>query len=80
MDSLVISLQVITALGIFNVWFIRSGAKTRWRGGEARNMKEEFGVYGLKPPVMIVAGGAKYCAPSASLLVSGSPLSLSPHQ
>ena len=56
MDSLVISLQVITALGIFNVWFIRSGAKTRWRGGEARNMKEEFGVYGLKPPVMIVAG------------------------
>jgi len=59
MNSLVISLQVITALGIFNVWFIRSGAKTRWRGGEARNMKEEFGVYGLKPPVMIVAGGAK---------------------
>lgn len=40
-------LQVILALGLFNVWLIRSGKQTSYRGGTAQNLKEEFAVYGL---------------------------------
>jgi len=47
MDSIVLFLQILIALGIFNVWLVRSGKATSWRGGEAKNMKEEFAVYGL---------------------------------
>ena len=39
--------QVIAALGIFNVWIIRFGKATNWRGGDAKNLKDEFQVYGL---------------------------------
>jgi uncharacterized membrane protein YphA (DoxX/SURF4 family) len=47
MASIITILQVIIALGIFNVWFLRYGKPTGWRGGNAKNMKEEFAVYGL---------------------------------
>ena len=40
-------IQVIIALGIFNVWLLRYGKPSGWRGGNAKNMKEEFAVYGL---------------------------------
>jgi hypothetical protein len=40
-------IQIVIALGILNVWIFRFGKSTQWRGGEARNMKEEFEVYGL---------------------------------
>jgi uncharacterized membrane protein YphA (DoxX/SURF4 family) len=40
-------LQVVVALGIFNVWILRRGKATGWRGGAAKNMEEEFEVYGL---------------------------------
>jgi uncharacterized membrane protein YphA (DoxX/SURF4 family) len=43
-DSII---QIIIALGIFNVWLLRYGKSTGWRGGNAKNMKEEFTVYGL---------------------------------
>lgn len=47
METVVTALSVIIALGIFNVWILRFGRATGWRGGDARNMKEEFAVYGL---------------------------------
>jgi hypothetical protein len=37
--------QVIIALGIFNVWIVRYGKETSWRGGDAINMQEEFSAY-----------------------------------
>lgn len=47
METILIALQIIIALGIFNVWILRFGKASSWRGGEAKNMKEEFKVYGL---------------------------------
>lgn len=47
MHLVTIILQVIVALGILNVWLLRYSKATEWRGGDARNMKEEFAVYGL---------------------------------
>jgi uncharacterized membrane protein YphA (DoxX/SURF4 family) len=47
MDTAVTIIQVVVALGIFNVWLLRFGKSTDWRGGAATNMKEEFQVYGL---------------------------------
>jgi uncharacterized membrane protein YphA (DoxX/SURF4 family) len=47
LETILIALQIIIALGIFNVWILRFGKSSNWRGGEAKNMKEEFQVYGL---------------------------------
>ena len=40
-------LQLIVALGILNVWLLRSGQATPFRGGSAKTLREEFAVYGL---------------------------------
>ena len=42
-----IALQLIVALGILNVWLLRPGKATPFRGGEAKNLREEFAAYGL---------------------------------
>jgi uncharacterized membrane protein YphA (DoxX/SURF4 family) len=47
MEWIKIALQVIIAITIFNVWIIRFGKPTRWRGGTSNNMEEEFEAYGL---------------------------------
>lgn len=59
MQSLAVICQIIIALGIFNVWIIRYGKETNWRGGEAKNMKEEFAAYGLPSGFMVFIGAAK---------------------
>lgn len=46
MDPILI-IQVVIALGILNVWLLRFGKSTEWRGGAAMTMNEEFAVYGL---------------------------------
>ncbi len=56
MKSLVIAIQLIIALGILNVWLLRYRKATNWRGGDAKNLKEEFGVYGLPGWFMNVVG------------------------
>jgi hypothetical protein len=48
MQNFIVLCQIIIALGIFNVWIIRYGKETNWRGGEAKNMKEEFAASKLK--------------------------------
>ena len=40
-------LQIIVGLGLLNVWLIRAGSATDYRGGEATTLKEEFQAYGL---------------------------------
>lgn len=34
-------------IGILNVWLIRSGKATDYRGKDAKNLREEFAAYGL---------------------------------
>ena len=59
MHELAICLQLIIALGVINVWCVRSTKPSRWRATNASNMKEEFAAYGLPPAVMYVVGGTK---------------------
>ena len=51
--------QTGAALWIFNVWFLRFNRDTGYRGGSAKNMKEEFAVYGLSEPAMYAVGATK---------------------
>ena len=47
MEIAVVVIQIVIALGIFNVWVLRFGKATQWRGGSADNMAAEFETYGL---------------------------------
>jgi hypothetical protein len=59
MDVVVQVIQIVVALGIFNVWFLRFNKSTDWRGGSAANMKEEFATYGLPSGAVYVIGALK---------------------
>ena len=69
MSELVILGQLTIALGIFNVWLLRANKPTKYRGGSARTMEEEFHVYGLSTTCMKVVRGCKLF--SAALLIGG---------
>ncbi|WP_340199974.1 DoxX family protein [Ascidiimonas sp. W6] len=47
MNYLIIALQIIVGVSILNVWLIQNKKPTRWRGGDAKTIIEEFQVYGL---------------------------------
>jgi len=59
MATALIVLQVVIALGIFNVWILRSAKATEWRGGDATTMQQEFAVYGLPSWSVQVVGALK---------------------
>lgn len=61
-------LQVIVGLGLLNVWLLRRESATAYRGGDAKNLKEEFATYGLPAPMFYVVGGLKIAC-GALLLV-----------
>jgi uncharacterized membrane protein YphA (DoxX/SURF4 family) len=44
---MVVLLQIVIALGIYNVWLLRFNKATAYRGGAALTMAEEFAAYGL---------------------------------
>lgn len=67
METVVLVAQVVVALGIFNVWLLRSSKATAWRGGDATTMPEEFEVYGLPQWFMRLVGFAKLAL--AALLI-----------
>lgn len=69
METILILLQVVVALGIFNVWLVRYGRETKWRGGTAKDMKQEFAAYGLPTWFMIAIGSVKVLL--ATLLIVG---------
>lgn len=52
-------LQVIVGLGLLNVWLLRRGSTTAYRGGAAKNLKEEFAAYGLPTSIFYIVGGLK---------------------
>ena len=59
MEVLQQALQVIVALGLLNVWLVRAGKATRYRGGDAKSIREEFAAYGLPVAMMYVVGALK---------------------
>jgi hypothetical protein len=69
MESIVFATQIVIALGIFNVWLVRPGKATEWRGGTAQNLKEEFAAYGLPDWSMGLIGFLKLLC--AALLIVG---------
>ena len=69
METVVIVLQVVIALGLLNVWIVRFGKPTAWRGGGAASMREEFSAYGLPPWFMWLVGFLKVTF--AVLLIAG---------
>ncbi len=69
MEIAVLVIQIVIALGIFNVWILRFGKATEWRGGSADNMKEEFKTYGLPPWSVSVVGFFKLVF--AACLIAG---------
>jgi uncharacterized membrane protein YphA (DoxX/SURF4 family) len=52
-------LQAIVGLGLLNVWLLRRESATAYRGGEAKNLKDEFATYGLPAPMFYIVGGLK---------------------
>lgn len=59
MSTVVIVLQIIIALGLLNVWLLRFNKSTEYRGGNAKNLKEEFAAYGLPTWFMYLIGALK---------------------
>ncbi|MCC5925646.1 MAG: DoxX family protein [Bacteroidetes bacterium] len=59
MEYLEIALKLIVGLSILNVWLLRAGKSTEWRGGNATNIAEEFEAYGLPKWFMYVIGTLK---------------------
>ena len=78
MEILIMLCQIIIALGIFNVWILRYGKETNWRGGEAKTMKEEFSAYGLPGKVMVFIGGAKILLATCLIIGIWIPLLVKP--
>jgi uncharacterized membrane protein YphA (DoxX/SURF4 family) len=67
--SLVTVLQLVVGLGLLNVWLVRAGSATGYRGGEATTLKEEFQAYGLPDAAFYVVGALKILA--GLVLVAG---------
>jgi uncharacterized membrane protein YphA (DoxX/SURF4 family) len=59
METLRLTLQLIVAIGLLNVWLLRAGKATPYRGGDAKSMRDEFATYGLPVAMMYVVGGLK---------------------
>ena len=68
MDLISIIFQITLAIGIFNVWFIRSSKATSYRGKNAGSLKEEFAAYGLSESVFYLVGVLKISAAVALIL------------
>ena len=62
-------LQVVIALGLLNVRLVRPGKVTSYRGGNAKNLKEEFAAYGLPDAAFYIVGVLKVL--SAVALIAG---------
>ena len=57
--TLIMILQLVIAVRLINVWLLRFNKATEYRGGDAKNMKEEFIAYGLPVWLMYLVGAMK---------------------
>ena len=55
----IIALKIIVGISILNVWLLQKNKATKWRGGEAQNIFEEFEVYGFSQQFCYVIGFLK---------------------
>tara|TARA_B100001996_G_C18530959_1_gene543041 strand:- start:458 stop:826 length:369 start_codon:yes stop_codon:yes gene_type:complete len=55
----IVILQLIISIGLINVWLLRFNKATEYRGGNAKNMIEEFMAYGLPEWSMYLVGFLK---------------------
>ena len=62
-------IQLILALGIYNVWIINYTKGSKYRGGNSTNMSEEFQAYGFRIWFMKIVGFSKLTL--ATLLIAG---------
>jgi hypothetical protein len=46
-EYIIVVLKIIVGVSIINVWLIQPKKPTKWRGGDATTIVEEFSVYGL---------------------------------
>ncbi len=69
METITTIIQMTIATVIFFVWTIRFNWDTNYRGGDAKNLREEFKVYGLPDWSVPVVGSAKIAL--AITLVAG---------
>lgn len=60
--------QLVIAFGLINVWLVRFKKSTKYRGGTAQNMKEEFAGYGLPVWSVYIVGGLKVIIAGVLLL------------
>ncbi len=67
MSFLITAIQLVVAAGLINVWIFRNSMATNYRGGDAKNLKEEFAEYGLPAWMYYLIGFLKLL--SATLLV-----------
>ncbi|WP_378175448.1 DoxX family protein [Aquimarina sp. SS2-1] len=59
MNYVIIIMQVIVGVSILNVWLVQNKKATKWRGGNAETIVEEFQVYGLPVWSCYVIGALK---------------------
>ena len=59
MEILIHILQVVLAIGLINVWIVRFNKKTKYRGGQSENLKEEFSSYGFSKSFFYFIGFLK---------------------
>jgi len=71
-------IQLIIALGILNVWLLRFGKTTAWRGGAAKNMKEEFAIYGLPSWAVGLVGTLKVLCAAGLIVGVWAPVLVKP--
>ncbi len=69
--------EILIALGLINVWLLRFSRTTAYRGGGARNMKEEFATYGLPLWSMYVVGFLKLCIALVMIFAVFAPYTIS---
>ena len=63
-----ICISFFVSILVTNVWLFRFNKETPYRGGNARNMIEEFATYGLDLNIMYMVGTLKIIA-SVGLLI-----------
>lgn len=68
MKFLLLTFQILVALGLVNVWVFRFNQSTPYRGGTARTMPEEFAVYGLPKFLLWMVGALKLGCAAALIL------------
>ncbi|PQJ81872.1 DoxX family protein [Polaribacter glomeratus] len=59
MNYIIIAFKVIVGISILNVWLLQQNKPTRWRGGDAKTIVEEFTVYGFSKNFCYLIGFLK---------------------